>query len=348
MRYEKVHLEGFGYVLPDNVVTSMQIERELAEVYRRFNLHEGRLELMSGIKERRFWDEGAVPSEGSTLAGKRALEASGVAPEGIECLLHTSVSRDFLEPATASLVHRNLSLSPKALFYDISNACLGFLNGMTSLGDMIELGHVRRGLIVAGESSRQLVRSTMDFLRNSPHLTRQQLKQAFASLTIGSAAVALVMAHASVSKTNHRLVGGVLRTATQHSHLCQGSHDTGFSPDASMVMSTEAETLLVNGCRLAAETWSEFKDALGWRQEEINRSYCHQVGQAHRDRFLESIGLDPAIDFSTFPFLGNVGSVSLPLTMAMGIERDPPAEGDKLALLGIGSGLCCAMLGVAW
>jgi 3-oxoacyl-[acyl-carrier-protein] synthase-3 len=115
-----------------------------------------------------------------------------------------------------------------------------------------------------------------------------------------------------------------------------------------MVMSTEAETLLVNGCRLAAETWSEFKDALGWRQEEINPSYCHQVGQAHRDRFLESIGLDPAIDFSTFPFLGNVGSVSLPLTMAMGVERDPPAEGNRLALLGIGSGLCCAMLGVVW
>jgi len=75
MKYQHVHFEGFGYALPDNVVTSAEIERQLAPIYERFNLHEGRLELMSGIRERRFWDEGSVPSGGSTLAGARALKA---------------------------------------------------------------------------------------------------------------------------------------------------------------------------------------------------------------------------------------------------------------------------------
>ena len=348
MKYQRVHFEGFGYALPDNVVTSAEIERQLAPIYERFNLHEGRLELMSGIRERRFWDEGAVPSDGSTLAGERALKASGVEAEHIECLLHTSVSRDFLEPATASVVHHNLSLLPKALVYDISNACLGFVNGIFTLANMIELGQVKRGLIVAGESSRRLVHSTIAHLLSFPGLTRQQLKRAFASLTIGSGAVALVMAHDSVSRTGHRLLGGVVRTATQHNHLCQGSTDTGFASDSSMVMDTDAETLLISGCELAAQTWEKFQEAMGWKNGEIDRTYCHQVGQVHRDRFYAAIGLDPSTDFSTFEFLGNVGSVSLPLTMAMGVERDPPASGDKLALLGIGSGLSSAMLGVVW
>lgn len=348
LNFKHVCFESFGYVLPENVVTSAEIEQELAPVYERFGVHEGRLEMMTGIRERRFWDEGTLPSDTSTRAGQRALEAAGASPNEIECLIHTSVSRDFLEPATASVVHHNLSLSPKALVYDISNACLGFLNGIISLGNMIELGQVKKGLIVAGESSRNLVRTTVNQLLKATKLTRPEFKAAFASLTIGSGAVALVMAHDSVSQVDHRLLGGVVRTATEHHGLCQSSADTGFDPQAAMSMQTNAETLLVNGCSLAVETWQALRKGLGWTNGDLNRTYCHQVGAVHRDRMYESLGLDPAKDLATFEFLGNVGSVSLPLTMAMGIEQDPPSGRENIAMLGIGSGLSSVMLGVRW
>lgn len=348
-RYEHVCFEAFGYAVPENVVTSAQIERELAPVYERFNLHEGRLELMTGIKERRFWDEDALPSDGSARAGRVAMENAGVGPEQIQCLMHTSVSRDFLEPATATVVHDKLSLPRRSILYDISNACLGFVNGIFSLANMIELGQVKRGLVVAGESSRQLVRTTIDQLVNqASRITRRELKAAFASLTIGSGAVGLVMAHDSVTTTEHHLLGGVVGTATQHHHLCRGSADTGFGADAVMTMSTDAETLLVDGCALAAETWADLRREMNWHNGEIDRAYCHQVGEAHRDKLYESIGLDPATDFATFPFLGNVGSVSLPITMAMGVEQDPPRQGANIAMLGIGSGLSSVMAGVRW
>lgn len=346
--FRQVCLEAFGYVLPERVVTSREIERELAPIYERFGLHEGRLELMTGIRERRFWEEGTLPSDAATRAGRRALEQSGLSASDMECLFHTSVSRDCLEPATASVVHDNLGLPARSVMYDISNACLGFLNGMVSLGNMIELGQVKRGLIVAGESSRQLVRTTIDQLLRAKDLSRKDFKRAFASLTIGSGAVALVMAHESVATTAHRLLGGVGRTASAFNHLCRGSDDTGFASDAVMSMQTDAETLLENGCALASETFADFRAAVGWGRDEIDHIYCHQVGTAHRDRFLEAIGVDPAKDISTYPFLGNVGSVSLPLTMAMGIERDPPPPGAKIAMLGIGSGLSSMMLAVEW
>ncbi len=348
LKYQSVCIEGFGYALPENMVTSAEIERELADIYARFGLHEGRLELMTGIRERRFWDEDSVPSDGSTKAGRLALERSRTKPDEIECLIHGSVSRDFLEPATASVVHDNLRLPQRSVMYDISNACLGFLNGMISLANMIELGQVKKGLIVAGESSRSLVRTTIDQLQQAQRLTRQDLKNAFASLTIGSGAVAVVMAHSSVSQTNHRFIGGVVRTATEHNHLCRGSADTGFGQDSAMSMQTDSETLLIHGCALAKQTWENFTSEMNWSPSSIARSYCHQVGSAHRDRFYEAIGLDVKRDFSTFDMLGNVGSVSLPITMAMGIERDQPKRGDRIAMLGIGSGLSCVMLGVEW
>ena len=80
----------------------------------------------------------------------------------------------------------------------------------------------------------------------------------------------------------------------------------------------------------------------------MDRTFCHQVGQEHRARLYQSLELDPAKDFSTFEHLGNVGSASLPLTMAMGVERDPPRRGERIAMLGIGSGLSSIMLGVQW
>jgi 3-oxoacyl-[acyl-carrier-protein] synthase-3 len=348
IKYNHVRFQSFGYVLPENVVTSVELERELSPVYERFGVHEGRLEMMTGIRERRFWDEGTLPSDGATRAGLLAMEASGVAADEIECLIHTAVSRDFLEPATASVVHDNLRLSPKAFVYDISNACLGFLNGILSLGNMIELGQVKRGLVVAGESSRNLVHTTIKQLLNSKTLTRQEFKAAFASLTIGSGAVGLVLSHDSVSPTDHRLLGGAVMTATEHNHLCRGSADTGFSDEAAMSMQTHAEDLLVNGCALAAETWAACKKTLGWSNGDVDRCFGHQVGATHRDRMLEALELDPSKDLTTFDTLGNVGAVSLPMTMAMGLERDPPPAGERIAMLGIGSGLSSVMLGARW
>ena len=62
----------------------------------------------------------------------------------------------------------------------------------------------------------------------------------------------------------------------------------------------------------------------------------------------ENVGLDIEKDFSTLEFLGNTGSASLPVTFAMGIEKGTLKKGDKAALLGIGSGLNCLMMGIEW
>ena len=50
------------------------------------------------------------------------------------------------------------------LVYDVSNACLGMLNGMVQVANLIELGQIRAGLVVGTEDSRSLVESTIDAL----------------------------------------------------------------------------------------------------------------------------------------------------------------------------------------
>jgi 3-oxoacyl-[acyl-carrier-protein] synthase-3 len=72
------------------------------------------------------------------------------------------------------------------------------------------------------------------------------------------------------------------------------------------------------------------------------------VGRAHRKLLLETLALDPAADFTTYETLGNTGSVALPVTAAMGVEQGRVQPGDRVALLGIGSGINVVMLGLDW
>src|SRR5256712_7025461 len=154
MRYPNVCIESIGYELPKHVVTSAEIEARLSPLYDRLQLPYGRLEMMSGIRERRFWDDGVNPSDAAALAGRKALDQAGVLGHEIECILNCSVSRDFLEPATASVVHERLKISPKAALFDISNACLGMLNGMAVLANITEQGQVNRRRLVAREKRK--------------------------------------------------------------------------------------------------------------------------------------------------------------------------------------------------
>lgn len=344
MRYSHISLYPFAYQLPPLVLTSDDIESRLASVYKRLKLPTGRLELMSGIKERRFWEKGTLPSDGASMAGKKALIAADTAPEEIDCLIFTSVSRDMMEPATAAFVHRQLGLPERCQIFDISNACLGFLNGMITLANMIELGQIKKGLIVAAETAEELVATTIDHLIANDSLTRKTIKSSFASLTIGSGSVAMVMGDSRLHDTGHSLSGGVCRANTLQNDLCQGGKD-GLQ---GILMATDSEELLKQGVATAAQTWIDFKNVMGSYAINIDRFFCHQVGKAHAQLLFESLNLDPEKNFETLPFLGNVGSVSAPVTMAIGIEQEALLPGQKAALLGIGSGINCLMLGIQW
>lgn len=346
MRYQHVCIESIGIGLPPHRVSSAEIERRLAPVYDRLRLPEGRLELMSGIRERRFWDPGTRPSAVATAAGAQALEATALDRGRVGCLIFAAVCRDFIEPATANLVHDALGLRPQATIFDLSNACLGVLNGMDLVAGMIESGAIEAGLVVSGECGEALVDATIDDLLRDETLTRKSIKDSVASLTIGSAAAAVLLVHDSLATTGLRLRGGATRCATAHHELCRGTGETGFAAGARPLMKTRSEELLAAGCALAGETWADLLDTLGWSTADVDRVYCHQVGSAHRRAMLDTIGVDLERDSPTFPELGNTGSAALPVALGLGIERGELTPGTRAALLGIGSGINCLMLGI--
>jgi len=347
MHYQHVCLESLGYTLPDEILTSDDIERRLTPLYERLRLPQGRLELMTGIRQRRLWKPGTLPSDVSIASGEKAIRAAGIDRGEIGVLVHASVCRDHLEPATACRVHHELGLPENCLIYDVSNACLGVLNGILQVANMIELGQTRAGLVVGTEGSRALLETTIDELNRNTSLTRNDIKLAVASLTIGSASCAVLVTHRSISQTNNRITAAVARANTQHHKLCHsGADEAGNS--TSPLMTTDSERLMAEGIATGVATFQDFLAETGWSHDELHRTFCHQVGSTHRKLMLESLGLSPENDYATLEWLGNTGSAALPATMAIGLENGFVSPGQHLGMLGIGSGINCVMIGVQW
>jgi 3-oxoacyl-[acyl-carrier-protein] synthase-3 len=347
MRYSKVYINAINYELPPVVVSSTALEQQLAPLYASLHINPGQLQALTGIRERRWWHPHTPLSQGAAQAGSKAMAAAGVTAADIGAIAYTGVCRELFEPATACRVADQLGISGEVMIYDISNACLGVMNGIIDIANRIELGQIRAGLVVACESARELNETTIRRMLAKPEMAF--FAKSIATLTGGSGAVAVLLTdNTFASPESHRLLGGATMAEPRHHQLCRW----GVIPDGKdhlkQFMSTDAVAVMQHGVALGKKTWQLFLKTLEWDTDAVDRVICHQVGSAHQSAILNSINIAAAKDFSTFPFLGNIGTVSLPITAAIAAERKVLTNGNNVAMLGIGSGLNCTMLGVKW
>ncbi len=303
MKFQHASLAAIGCILPPRIVSSDEIEQRLSAVYQRLRLPEGRLEFATGIRERRVWNPGTRLSDCSILAGRAALHAAGIAGKEVQALIHASVCREFLEPATACRVHHELGLSQSAWVYDVSNACLGLLNATVQIATLIESGVISAGIAVGTENSLGLMESTIATLNQDPTITRNSIKSAFASLTIGSGACAWLIVD------RRKFPGGTIQCAAARAHtencdLCVSNTDQAGSA-MQPLMDTDSELLLERGIETGAATFEALKQESGLSSNDFGNSVSHQVGLAHQRRILDRLGLPLERDFPTYPFLGN-------------------------------------------
>ena len=368
-------------------------------MYDALHIAPGQLQALTGINERRWWEEGHLLSDGAATAACKALEQSNVEAKDIEALIYTGVCRENFEPATACAVAAQLGVSEDAYIYDISNACLGVMNGIIDIANRIELKQIRAGMVVSCETSREIIEIMIE--RMLKEKTMDMFTNSLATLTGGSGAAAVLLTDGSFdNKKAHRLIGGENQSAPEHHKLCRWGvtlspvalGELMFSPDKllaaidqvmepdvipsvvkdvmtsdklppaltnimpsealpaalSEFMSTDSVSVLKYGAKLGVKTWGSFLIKMGWARDQVDKVICHQVGEGHRDTILKELGIAPEKDFSTYKYLGNIGTVSVPLTAAIAEQRQFLKKGDRVSFLGIGSGLNCLMLGWEW
>lgn len=120
--------------------------------------------------------------------------------------------------------------------------------------------------------------------------------------------------------------------------LCGDSHQDDDQP----------YQLLSEGVALAQRTWADVNPMLKLTPDVVTEYALHQVGAANHDAVLQALTLPPNKAIRLYIDNGNVGACGVPFSLSTLVDKDRVQAGDRVALMGIGSGLNVMMMGVEW
>lgn len=137
-------IAGTGHAVPDRVVTN----DDLAKIV---DTSDEWITQRTGIKERRFVDEGTNCSHLCLEAAQKALDAAGVAPNEIDLIVTGSLTQDHLMPSVSTLVQTRLGCE-RAGAFDVLSACTGFLTALHTAEAFVAAGRAKNVLAIGGET----------------------------------------------------------------------------------------------------------------------------------------------------------------------------------------------------
>jgi len=334
---KKVAIEHISYVEAPEVLTSKELE---AGFIKKFGFEEGFLETLTGVKERRVWEPGKSISDIATLSAKKCIEESGVDKNEIGCIINCSVSLDFGEPALAIVLHDNLGLNHKCMSFDISNACMGFTVAVNVIENMIKTNSIKYGLIVAGESSRDILLKTADKLCKED-ANMDKLELSLAALTLGSGSVSMLLTDAENSRTGHIINGSAFLTDSHAWKLCVGDLDRSE-------LRVKARDMIKEGVGVLKEMKEYSQKVIpNWSVDDVDLFIPHQVSDTHSNVLSNVTGIPYYKLYFTYPLLGNVGPASWPISLYLA-DKGLTLDNNHIGILSMGSGFTISCMSVLW
>lgn len=326
------YIAGIGAYLPEKIVRSDDIFA--AAKPERFGVPVDFISRHIGIKERRVADTGVQPSDLATLASKLALKDSGVSPAQIDLIIFAGISRDCEEPATAHFVQTALG-AKNAYCMDITNACLGFMAAWFAANAYIASKSAKNVLICTGENPNKFLPQAIDMISRAE--TKKNFKDQLGFLTVGDGGAAFVLTRPPEQSRGLRWIKFLSKGAL--APLCY-YNKVGFGIDGAMHMSTISRELI----RFNEEIIDETMDRLEWFPEQIDKVYMHQVGRKPHELLaaLAKVPIEKAP--STYSQFGNLTSSTIPVSMYL----NPPERGQRVLILGAGSGLSVCQGGMIY
>jgi 3-oxoacyl-[acyl-carrier-protein] synthase-3 len=342
---EAVRITGVGAEMPPLAVTTAEVEERAGST--RAGLGAGWLERATGVRERGWADPEVMPSALAAAAGQRALAGAGLDPLFVDTLLYTGITRDFIEPGTATVVQEALG-TLNARVFDVTNGCNGLIDGLDVAAALVRAGRARRVLVTTGEHASIAI----DWRAQTPN----EMLRAAAGLVVGDGGGALVVepsddparglrAWEQRSDGRHwrHAIGGRFRPTTEACASCGSPMDVRFLCDGRALIGAILEVMPEVMNRVLAKT--------GWAYDDLDFVFCHEASRRFIDTGIAILGNPGNLEqkiWSTVGRFGNTSTVSLPLAMSEALAAGALVPGAKVMLLGASSGISVAAATLVW
>jgi len=327
-RPQTARIAGAAAALPPAVRSSDDMERLVDACSPDYRVPPGVVRLMTGIETRRVADEGVNSSDLAADAVRRLLHDTRTAPEQVDLLVFASASQDLIEPATANIVSAKLGLDCPV--FDVKNACNSLLNGLQVAEALVLAGQSRCAVICVGEVPSRAVKVHVQ--------DREDFRLSFPGYTFGDAGAAVLLVPGEDGQgIYHRSFQTHSRYWDIGTLACGGSmHPRG---DEWTYFRGDGLRLRDAFTAVGPDLLSSALAATGTTLDDYSRVLVHQVTMPFLRAFQRITGIPDGKLVLTLPELGNVAAATLPVQLALAIERGQIAAGDRVAMIGLAGGI---------
>lgn len=150
MNLKRAKISSVGHYLPEYRLTNKELEKLV-------DTNDEWIRTRTGIEERRILkDADKATSYMAVRAANEALERANVSAKDVDLIIVATVTPDYLFPATACLVQKEIG-ADNAFAFDLSAACSGFLFALTTGSKFIESGSAQKVLIIGADKMSSIL-----------------------------------------------------------------------------------------------------------------------------------------------------------------------------------------------
>ncbi len=320
----KSSIRSVGCWVPPTVVKTEDIEAEIRHVYpyRGFSLAG-----VTGVLERRFSEDGGGALAASLRAVEALQEKSPFDYASIDVLIFAGVSRDYIEPAMATVIARELGIQTTVAF-DVSNACLGFVDALLVADSLISTKRCSNALVVSAEFGSNASKNALRAIKSG-----ESFYHNFAALTLGDGAAAALIQ--PMQPGNTRCIAGIRASFPEYSDSCV----IPMRKPEELEMYTDPKRLFAGALKHIPELYKSLAGAVKWLPSDIDALIPHQASSKIILEGAHSVQIAAEKVVSTIERFGNLASVSIPFTLAHALSTGRLTAGKKAMVAGFGSGL---------
>ena len=139
-----IRILGTGSYVPPKVLTNFDLQAMGLDTTDEWIVQR------TGVSERRIADPDVTSADLAEEASKRALEMAGISKDDINLIIFATITPDTCCPSAANWLQAKLDV-PKAVTFDVTAACSGFIFGLNIAEQYLKTGAARTVLVVASE-----------------------------------------------------------------------------------------------------------------------------------------------------------------------------------------------------
>ncbi len=314
----RVMIAGTGAYLPERILTNAELEKmvETSDEW---------IVSRTGVRERRIARVDEASSDMAVPAARAALAAAGVAPEDVDLIIVGTVTPDMPFPSTACLVQSALG-AKKALCFDLSAACSGFLYSMEAARGLLLSGLYETALVIGTDKMSMVTdwedRGTCILFGDGAGavvLKRSQAHRGIMAVSTG--------ADGSLGDLL-MIPGGGSRNPASHATVDQHLHCVKMA----------GNNVFKHAVRCMTDAGREALEKAGLSIEDVDWVIPHQANMRIIQAISERVGIPLERFIINLDRLGNTTAATVPIALDEAVRDGRIKRGDVLLMVVFGGG----------